>query len=124
MDRATIQRQLALTEERVQRGITRVERQQAVVERLKRHGLSTHRAKGMLRSFNASLRRHQVDRDRLLAELERIIRSDLRAHSEDQIETGSHYIEKQQQVIAQLEEVGHDASEAREVLAFLERTQM
>src|SRR5690349_15627588 len=123
MDRATIQHHLALAEERVQHGIKRAERQRRVVEWLERHGLSDYRAKGVLRNFNASLRRHQVDRDRLLAEFEQIIRSDLHAHSEDQIETGIHYFEKQQRVIAQLEEDGHDASAAREVLAHLVLTQ-
>jgi len=123
MDRAEIQHQLARAEEHVQRDTKRVERQREVVERLKRHGLSTNRAKGILKEFNASLRRHQVDRDRLLAKLEQIIRSDLRVHSEDQIETGLHYISKQQQIIAQLEEDGHDTSDAREILAFLERSQ-
>src|SRR5215813_14912093 len=100
MDRATIQRQLARAEERVRGGIERVERQRALIERLERHERSTHWAKGMLRAFDASLRRHQVDRHRLLAELERIIRSELHAHSAGQIETGIRYIEKQQQVIA------------------------
>ena len=77
MDRVEIQRQLALAEERVQRGIKHVERQRVVVERIKRHGLSTNRAKGMLGALIASLRRRQADRDRLLAELERVLRRQL-----------------------------------------------
>jgi len=123
MGHAEIQRQLAHAEERVQRGMKHLERQREVVERLKRQGVSTYRAKGMLRTFNASLRRHQADRDRLLAELERVIRWDIGAHSEKQIEAGIRYIEKQQHVIAQLEEDGHDTSDAREILVFLERSQ-
>ena len=77
MDRVEIQRQLALAEERVQRGMKHVERQRGVVERLKRHGLSTNRAKGILAALTASLRRRQADRDRLLAELERVLRRPL-----------------------------------------------
>jgi hypothetical protein len=77
MDRVEIQRQLALAEERVQRGMKHVERQRGVVERLKRHGLSTNRAKGILGALTASLRRRQADRDRLLAELERVLRRPL-----------------------------------------------
>jgi len=77
MDRAEVQRQLAHAEERVQRGVKHVERQRRVVERLKRHGLSTNRAKGMLGALNAALRRRQADRDRLLAELEHVLRRQL-----------------------------------------------
>ena len=77
MDRAEIQRQLARAEERVQRGMKHVERQRGVVERLKRQGLSTNRAKAMLGALNAALRRRQADRDRLLAELERVLRRQL-----------------------------------------------
>jgi hypothetical protein len=77
MDRAEIQRQLSRAEERVQCGMKHVERQRGVVERLKRHGLSTNRAKAMLGALTASLRRRQADRDRLLAELERVLRRQL-----------------------------------------------
>ena len=77
MDRAEIQRQLARAEERVQRGMKHVERQRGVVERLKRHGLSANRAKRILGALTASLRRRQADRDRLLAELERVLRRQL-----------------------------------------------
>src|SRR5215470_5595091 len=77
MDRVEIQRQLAHAEERVQRSVKHVERQRGVVERLKRHGLSTSRAKRMLGALTASLRRRQADRDRLLAELERVLRRQL-----------------------------------------------
>jgi len=77
MDRATIQRQLALAEERVQHGIKRVERQREIVQRLKRQGLSINRAKGILGALTTSLRRRRVDRDRLLAELERVLRGQL-----------------------------------------------
>ena len=77
MDRATLQRQLARAEEHIQRGIKHVERQREVVGRLKRKGLSTNRAKGMLGALNASLRRCQADRDRLLAVLELVLRHQL-----------------------------------------------
>jgi hypothetical protein len=77
MDRAEIQRQLAHAEDRVQCGMKHVERQRGVVERLKRHRLSTNRAKRMLGALTASLRRRQADRDRLLAELERVLRRQL-----------------------------------------------
>ena len=77
MKQAEIQRQLAHAEERVQRGMKHAERQRGVVERLKRHGLSTNRARGMLGALNAALRRRQADRDRLLAELERVLRHQL-----------------------------------------------
>ena len=77
MDRAEIRRQLARAEESVQRGMKLVERQRGVVERLKRHGLSANRAKRMLGALTASLRRRQADRDRLLAELERVLRRQL-----------------------------------------------
>ena len=77
MDRATLQRQLARAEERVQRGIKHVERQRGVLERLKRQGLSTNQAEAILGALNASLRRRQADRDRLLTELEGVLRRQL-----------------------------------------------
>ena len=77
MDRAEIQRQLARAEERVQRAMKHVERQRGVVERLKRHGLRTNRAKRELGALTASLRRRQADRGRLLAELEQVLRRQL-----------------------------------------------
>jgi hypothetical protein len=77
MKHAEIQRQLAYAEERVQRGIKHVERQRGVVERLKRHGLRTNRAKRELGALTASLRRRQADRGRLLAELEQVLRRQL-----------------------------------------------
>src|SRR5690348_10669239 len=77
MDRAEIQCQLALAEERVRRGIKCAERQRAGVERLERQGLSTGRAKGILGTLDASLRRRQARRDRLLADLERVLRRQL-----------------------------------------------
>jgi hypothetical protein len=77
VDRAEIQHQLARAEERVQRGMKHVERQRGAVERLKRHGLGTNRAKRLLGALTASLRRRQADCDRLLAELERVLRRQL-----------------------------------------------
>lgn len=77
MDRAEIQRQLARAEDRVQHGIKRVERQREIVQRLKRQGLSINRAKGILGALNASLRRRRADRNRLLMQLERVLRRQL-----------------------------------------------
>jgi len=77
MDRAELQRQLALAEERVQLCIKYVERQRKAVKRSERRGLNTNRAKAMLGALNASLRRRRADRDRLLAELERVLRRQL-----------------------------------------------
>src|SRR5262245_52408644 len=77
MDRATILRQLARAEERVQLCIKYVERQRKAVKRLERRGLSTNRAKTVLGALNASLRRRKADRDRLLAELEEVLRRQL-----------------------------------------------
>jgi hypothetical protein len=79
MDRATIQRRLALAEDRVQHGIKRLERQRAIIKRLKRQGLNINPASGKLCELKASLRRRQSARNRLLAELERVLRGQLPA---------------------------------------------
>jgi hypothetical protein len=77
MDRTTIQRQLARAEERVQSATMHIEGQRDIVERLKRKGLSTNQAKETLGALKQSLRRRQVDRNRLLAEFERVLRREL-----------------------------------------------
>ena len=71
MDRAMWQRHLAVAERHVAEAQRHVARQRQIVAELEQGGYDTTTAKAILTQFEATLKLHTEDRDRLQADLAR-----------------------------------------------------
>ncbi|MBV9834831.1 MAG: hypothetical protein JO055_10510 [Alphaproteobacteria bacterium] len=69
MDRALIEKHLALAEKHIEVGTDHVERQRMLLREMARDGHPTEQAAQLLKTFEDLLAEHVADRERLRAEL-------------------------------------------------------
>ena len=69
MDRALLERNLAVAEKHVLRGEEHVRQQRELVAQLERDGHDALLSREILKTFEQSLRMHVENRDRLIAQL-------------------------------------------------------
>jgi DNA repair exonuclease SbcCD ATPase subunit len=70
MDRAAVERKLAVAEQRVAEGESHLARQRELIAKTESLGRDLSRPKELLQSFEEAQRLHITDRDRLLRELD------------------------------------------------------